>query len=359
MSSMIGNRLKLSIFGESHGRAIGCVVDGLPAGEWIDAGQLMQQMRRRAPGQDPAATARKEEDIPRILSGVMDGVTTGAPVCCVIDNQDPHSADYAALADTPRPGHADYPAAVRYDGFADMRGGGHFSGRLTAPMVFAGALCRQILRSRGVVVGGHLAQIAGIDDTPIDPMTVTGAQLEELSAQPFPLLCPAHEKTMRAAIAQAAAAQDSVGGILEVAATGMPCGVGNPIFDGIENRLAALFFGIPGVKGVSFGDGFALAGMRGSEANDPYQMHDGRIVTESNHNGGLLGGLTNGMPITARLAVKPTPSIGREQRTVSLEKGENTTIRITGRHDPCIALRALPVAEALMAFGLLDVLLEG
>lgn len=359
MSSMIGSRLKLSVFGESHGRSIGCVIDGLPAGEWIDAEALMAQMRRRAPGKDPNTTKRNEADIPKIMSGVSDGVTTGAPLAMIIENTDTRSGDYDNLKDVPRPGHADYPAAVRYDGFADMRGSGHFSGRLTAPIVFAGSICRQILRSRGIVVGGHLAQIAGIDDTPFDPMTITGAQLEQLGEMAFPLICPEHEKQMRDAISAAAKDGDSVGGILEIAATGMPCGIGNPMFGGMENRLAALFFGIPAVKGVSFGDGFALAGMRGSQANDPYRMHDGRVVTTSNHNGGILGGLTNGMPITARLAIKPTPSIAKEQLSVSLEKGEDATLSVRGRHDPCIALRALPVAEAAMAFGLLDVLLEG
>lgn len=356
MGSVIGQRIKVSIFGESHGEAIGCVIDGLPSGCPIDMEQVALQMARRAPGRDATATPRKESDIPHILSGMLDGKTTGAPLCMVIQNQTPRSGDYANLLTCPRPGHADYTGYVRYNGQNDIRGGGHFSGRLTAPLTFAGAVCRQILKQKGITVGGHIAAIAGIEDKPLDGVNVTAEELDALSAIPFSLCDPTVEGAMRQAVEDARLQGDSVGGVIEVAAVGLPAGWGSPMFDGIENRLAPILFGIPAVKGVEFGDGFALSAMRGSEANDPFQYaDDGRVVTTANHNGGILGGITTGMPLTVRVAIKPTPSIAMEQDTVDLATGENTRLTIHGRHDPCIVPRALPVVEAALSIGLLDI----
>lgn len=357
MSSIIGNQLRLSIFGESHGEAIGCVLDGLPAGERLDMEEIRVQMARRAPGRDRTATTRLESDTPHILSGILEGRTTGAPLAMVIQNENQRSSDYGNLSALPRPGHADYTGHLRYNGYNDVRGGGHFSGRLTAPLVFAGAVCRQILRRRGVTVGGHILRIADAWDDAFDPVNVTAEQLEALSARPFSLLREKAEPAMRNAVEAARMAADSVGGVIEAAAVGLPAGLGSPMFQGVENQLAPLLFGIPAVKGVEFGDGFALAGMRGSEANDPMTYTaDGRVVTRTNHNGGILGGITTGMPLLVRAVIKPTASIGQPQQTVDLVTGRDAELIIKGRHDPCIVPRALPVVEAALAVGLLDIL---
>ncbi len=357
MSSMIGNRVRLSIFGESHGEAIGCVLDGLPAGEALDMEEIALQMARRAPGRDRTATARLESDTPHVLSGLLNGRTTGAPLAMVIANENQRSGDYGNLQALPRPGHADYTGHLRYNGYNDVRGGGHFSGRLTAPLVFAGAVCRQILRRRGIAVGGHILRIADAWDDALDPVGVSAEQLEALAARPFSLLREKAEPAMRNAVEAARMAADSVGGIIEAAAVGLPAGLGSPMFGGVENRLAPLLFGIPAVKGVEFGEGFGFAGLRGSEANDPMTYDSrGRVVTTSNHNGGILGGITSGMPLLVRVAVKPTASIGQPQRTVDLVSGKDADLVIKGRHDPCIVPRALPVVEAALAFGLLDLL---
>lgn len=363
MSSETGTALHLSIFGESHGPAIGCVLDGLPAGEALDLEEIRLQMARRAPGRDQTSTQRVESDTPQILSGTLAGPdgaprTTGAPLAMVIANENQRSGDYGNLSVLPRPGHADYTGHIRYGGFNDIRGGGHFSGRLTASLVFAGAVCKQLLRRRGIAVGGHIYRIAGVDDTPFDPVSLTAEQLEALSAVPFSLLNKKAEPFMRSAVEEARLAADSVGGIVEAAAVGLPAGMGSPMFDGVENRLAALLFGIPAVKGVEFGDGFGIAALRGSQANDCMQTSGEGYTCMTNHNGGILGGITNGMPLILRAAVKPTASIGQPQPTVNLSTGENDTLIIKGRHDPCIVPRALPVVESALAFGLLDLLLE-
>ena len=358
MSSEFGNLLKISVFGQSHGKAIGVVVDGLPAGEAIDLEELDCFLDRRRTGKNRLSTARKESDVPVFLSGLENGVTCGAPLCAVIENSDQHSSDYRELRDKPRPGHADYTAYVKWKGQADMRGGGHFSGRLTAPLCVAGGIAKQILARRGVYVGAHLWSVGTERDTPF-PLRPTRELFESVAAKPFPVLDDQAGERMQALILEARQNLDSVGGVIECAATGMPAGLGDPMFGGVENRLAAALFGIPAVKGVEFGDGFASARAHGSENNDPFAEEDGHVVTETNHAGGILGGITNGMPIVLRTAVKPTASISRPQRTVSLSAGENTDLVIHGRHDPCIAHRAVPVVEAVTAAVLLDLLLEG
>ena len=358
MSSEFGNLVRVSVFGQSHGRAIGVVVDGLPAGEAVDREELQRFLDRRRPGGSPLSTARRETDVPEFLSGLEDGRTCGAPLCAVIQNADQHSKDYGGLQDKPRPGHADYTAWAKWGGQADMRGGGHFSGRLTAPLCVAGGIAKQILARRGVFVGAHLAAVAGIPDQPF-PLRPTAALFEEIAARPFPVLDEAAGERMRSAILEAKNGLDSVGGVIECAATGLPAGLGEPMFGGVENRLSAALFGIPAVKGVEFGEGFRAAGLRGSENNDPFTVEDGQIRAESNRAGGILGGITTGMPLVLRAAVKPTPSIGRPQKTVRLSAMEDTDLTIHGRHDPCVAHRAVPVVEAVAAAVLLDMLLEG
>ena len=358
MSSEFGNILRVSVFGQSHGKAIGVVVDGLPAGEEIDGLELQRFLDRRRPGTGPLSTARKETDVPEFLSGLEGGKTCGAPLCAVIKNADQHSKDYGELADKPRPGHADFTAWAKWGGHADMRGGGHFSGRLTAPLCVAGGIAKQILARRGIFVGAHLASVAGICDRPF-PLYPTAALFSEIAAKPFPVLDGEAGERMRAAILDAKNDLDSVGGVIECAATGLPPGLGEPMFGGVENRLAAALFGIPAVKGVEFGEGFRAAELRGSENNDPFTLEDGEIRAETNRAGGILGGITTGMPLVLRAAVKPTPSIGRPQKTVRLSAMEAAELAIHGRHDPCVAHRAVPVMEAVTAAVLLDMLLEG
>lgn len=358
MSSEFGNILRVSVFGQSHGKAVGVVVDGLPAGEAIDLEELQRFLDRRRPGTGPLSTTRKETDVPEFLSGLEGGKTCGAPLCAVIKNADQHSKDYGELADKPRPGHADFTAWAKWGGHADMRGGGHFSGRLTAPLCVAGGIAKQILARRGIFVGAHLASVAGICDRPF-PLHPTAALFEEVAAKPFPVLDEAAGERMRAAILEAKNDLDSVGGVIECAAAGLPAGLGEPMFGGVENRLAAALFGIPAVKGVEFGEGFRAAELRGSENNDPFTVEDGEIRAETNRAGGILGGITTGMPLVLRAAVKPTPSIGRPQKTVRLSAMEAAELTVHGRHDPCVAHRAVPVVEAVTAAVLLDMLLEG
>lgn len=358
MSSEFGTIIRVSVFGQSHGKAIGVVVDGLPAGEEIDGAELQRFLDRRRPGTGPLSTARKETDVPEFLSGLEGGKTCGAPLCAVIKNADQHSRDYGELADKPRPGHADFTAWAKWGGHADMRGGGHFSGRLTAPLCVAGGIAKQILARRGIFVGAHLASVAGICDRPF-PLYPTAALFEEVAAKPFPVLDGEAGERMCAAILEAKNDLDSVGGVIECAATGLPPGLGEPMFGGVENCLAAALFGIPAVKGVEFGEGFRAAELRGSENNDPFTLEDGKIRAETNRAGGILGGITTGMPLVLRAAVKPTPSIGKAQKTVRLSRLEAAELTVHGRHDPCVAHRAVPVVEAVTAAVLLDMLLEG
>ena len=358
MSSEFGSLLKISVFGQSHGRAIGVVVDGLPAGEAIDLEELNAFLARRKPGKSHLSTARREADAPVFLSGLENGVTCGAPLCAVIENGDQHSSDYDALRDKPRPGHADYTAFVKWGGQADMRGGGHFSGRLTAPLCIAGGICKQMLARRGIWVGAHIAAIGGIWDRAYDPVALSREDLLAPGRTRFSVLAPEAGERMQAAIAAAKADRDSLGGIIECGVVGLPAGLGDPMLDGMENRIARLAFAIPAVKGVEFGAGFGVAALRGSQNNDPFYMDGGQVKTRTNHAGGILGGITNGMPLVFRVAVKPTPSIAQPQDSVSLSRGENTTLEIHGRHDPCIVPRAVPCVEAAAAIAVCDALLE-
>ena len=356
MSSEFGKNLHVSIFGESHGPAVGVVVNGFPAGESVDLDALRAFLARRAPGNSPLTTARKEADLPEFLSGIKDDVLTGMPFAAIIRNTNQRSGDYHGFEDTPRPSHADYTARVKWNGAADMRGGGHFSGRLTAPLCAAGGIALQILARKGIFIGAHLSKIGTAEDAAFS-LYPTAELFTAISSRQLPVLDPEKGAEMEALIRNAAQEGDSIGGVIECAAIGLPAGLGDPMFDGIENRLAQVLFGIPGVKGVEFGAGFSCAEMKGSEHNDPFVICDGEVRTLTNHSGGIQGGISNGMPITFRIAMKPTASMAKTQRTVSLPGMEETELEIHGRHDPCIAVRAVPVAEAASALVLLDLLL--
>ena len=355
MSSEFGKILKVSVFGQSHGTAIGVNIDGLPAGEAIDLEELQAFLDRRKPGKSPLSTARQEADTPEFLSGLENGKPCGAPLCAVIRNRDQRSGDYQELLEKPRPGHADYTAWVKWGGHADMRGGGHFSGRLTAPLCIAGGIAKQILARRGVYVGAHLHTIGGLTDL-FFPEEPTPELFQEVAQKPFPVLDDHTGELMQDVILQAKKELDSVGGIIECAATGVPAGLGEPMFGGVENRLAAALFGIPAVKGVEFGSAFREAALRGSQNNDPFVIRDGQIRTDGNNAGGILGGITTGMPIVLRTDIKPTPSIGRRQFTVNLAARENAELELSGRHDPCVVHRAVPVLEAAAALAACELL---
>ena len=357
MSSVIGDKIKLSIFGESHGEAIGCVIDGLPAGIKIDMNAVYKDMQRRAPGKDKTATPRLEKDIPHILSGTLDNVTTGAPLAMVIENTNTKSGDYSNLMTVPRPGHSDYPAYVKYGGNNDIRGGGHFSGRLTAPLVFAGSVAKQILSQMGVTIGAHIKQIGSVCDALLDLNKTDKSLLDTLSSSTFSLIDETKEQAMRDEIEKARLSLDSVGGIIECFAVGLPVGLGGNMFDTVEGKLASILFGVPAVKGVEFGIGFGFADKRASEVNDQYEIKNGRVATLSNNNGGVLGGMTDGAPLSVSVAIKPTPSIAKKQKSVNLLTMENAELEIHGRHDPCIVVRAVPVIECAVALGLLDLMM--
>lgn len=353
MSSTYGDNLKLSIFGQSHGAGIGMTLDGIPAGLPVDTEKLQAFLNRRAPGQNDWSTPRREEDRPEFLSGILDGFTCGAPIAAVIYNRNTRSGDYANLKDCPRPGHADYTAQVKYGGFQDASGGGHFSGRLTAPLCIAGGLCLQWLEALGIRIGAHICQIAGAADRSFDPVT---PQLDEIRSD-FPVLDIKSGEAIRQCIAEARALGDSVGGSIECAISGLPAGIGEPMFGGMESRIAQIVYGIPAVKAVEFGIGASAGYMRGSQCNDGYTLENGKIVTLSNRAGGILGGITNGMPVLFSVTVKPTPSISIPQQTVNLKTGEITTLEVKGRHDPCIVPRAVPVVEAAAAIAVYDMIL--
>ena len=350
MSSSYGENIRVTIFGQSHSPAVGVTIEGLPAGEELDRDALRRFLSRRAPGQNAWSTARREADEPEFVSGLSGNVTCGAPITALIRNTDTRSKDYSLLARLPRPGHADYTAFVKYGEHRDYAGGGHFSGRLTAPLCLAGGICLQLLAREGIGVISRIAQIGPVYDR--------GELRASTAEKDFPVVDDAKGEEMRAVIAAAKAEGDSVGGVVECAVLGLPAGLGDPMFDGMENRIARIVFGIPAVKGLEFGAGFGLAALRGSEANDAFTVRGGRIVTETNRCGGILGGITDGMPLVFRAAFKPTPSIAKEQRSVDLETLEEKTIVIEGRHDPCIVPRAVPAVEAAAAIAVYDALLE-
>lgn len=354
MSSTYGENLKLSIFGQSHGPAIGMTLDGIPAGLPVDLDRLQTFLNRRAPGQGDYATPRKEGDQPEFLSGILDGFTCGAPIAAVIRNTNTRSGDYSNLKSCPRPGHADYTAQVKYGGFQDAAGGGHFSGRLTAPLCIAGGLCLQWLEDMGIRVKARILSI-GPDcrDTPLDPCH---PQLDVIGSD-FPVVSREAGNRMRETIRQAKAAGDSLGGMVECFLTGLPAGLGEPMFGGVESRIASIVYGIPAVKSVSFGIGAQAAYLKGSECNDPYGFEGEKVVTLTNHAGGILGGITNGMPVIFTAAIKPTPSIAQPQQSVDLKTGMNATLEVKGRHDPCIVPRAVPVVEAAAAIAVYDMIL--
>ncbi len=359
MTATFGEKIKFTIFGESHGLAIGCVIDGLPPGTELNLEAVKAEMQRRAPGKSRLATARQEKDAFVIQSGFFEGRATGTPMCVLIPNSDQHSGDYSKLQNVVRPGHADYSGKVKYHGFNDYRGGGHFSGRLTAPLVFMGAVAKQILAKRGVSIGAHIAAVAGVKDKPFNPLGERAELFTELVQKAFPVLDDAAGEAMQQKILTAKAECDSVGGVIECMAINMPAGVGSPFFDSLESRLAHALFSVPAVKGIEFGKGFALTEMHGSEANDQMHYEDGKVKTYTNNNGGITGGITNGMPVLLRVAIKPTPSIAKAQKTVDLSTKTDTELAIAGRHDPCIVQRAVPVIEGVTAWVLLDMLLAG
>ncbi len=349
-----GRNIKISIFGESHGAAIGITVDGIRPGMKVDTDFIAREMRRRAPGRNRFSTKRSEADEVEILSGVFDGYTSGTPICGIIRNGDTRSADYEK--DLMRPGHADYTAYVKYGEHRDFRGGGHFSGRITAPLVFAGALAKQQLAERGITVGSHIKRIGGVCEKSFLDLDLSKELIVGLSEKEFPVTDDAAGERMMAEIDAAAKNGDSVGGIIECVVLGTEAGYGNPFFESAESVISSLMFSVPAVKGIEFGRGFELSEMRGSEANDAFFADGDRISTKTNSNGGINGGITNGMPIIFSAAIKPTPSISKEQDTVDISKGENAKIAIKGRHDPCIVQRAAVVAEACAALAVLELL---
>ena len=352
MSSIFnGSILRLSIFGQSHSDAIGMTLDGLPAGIPVDPDRLQRFLNRRAPGLNDWSTPRREEDRPEFLCGLKNGITCGAPLTALIRNHNTRGKDYESLRVIPRPGHADYTARVKYRGFQDYHGGGHFSGRLTAPFCIAGGILLQWLEQQGITVNARILRIGSVtDDAPF---------LSSVAEKVFPVVSDEAAQHMQKLISEARSEGDSVGGIVECVVRGVPAGLGDPIFDGVENRIAQLMFAVPAVKGIEFGAGFAAAGLRGSENNDEFYVQDGRVRTFTNHAGGILGGISNGEEIVFRAAFKPTPSIAKPQRSVNLETMEPETLEITGRHDPCIVPRAVPGVEAVAAVALSDLLLGG
>ena len=354
MSSTYGENLKLSIFGQSHGPAIGMTLDGIPAGLPVDFEKLQAFLNRRAPGQNDWSTPRKEEDKPEFLAGILDGYTCGAPIAAVIHNTNTRSKDYSNLHDVPRPGHADYTAQIKYGGFQDVAGGGHFSGRLTAPLCIAGGLCKQWLEEMGIRIGARIESIGDIVDD-YDPDALD-PELNRISPD-FPVYTPSVGERMRKKIAEARSNGDSVGGIIQCFIDGVPAGLGEPMFGGVESKIAQIVYGIPAVKSLEFGSGTLSAWQLGSSNNDQFFNAGNKVKTTTNHCGGILGGITNGMPVVFSVAIKPTPSIGKQQKSVNLKTMEEVTLEIKGRHDPCIVPRAVPVVEAAAAIAIYDLIL--
>lgn len=357
MSSNFGINLKISIFGQSHSEGLGVVIDGLPAGKKVDIDEIERFLVRRAPGQSELSTARKEADKSRILSGIVKGKTCGAPLCAVFENTDAHSADYDIISDIPRPSHADYPAYVKYGGNNDIRGGGHFSARLTLPLCFAGAVCIGLLRESGIEVAAHIASIGDVFDEGFDAVNISKKDIEKLRNKENPVLSNELFEKMTKIILDAKKSGDSVGGSVECCVLGLPVGLGEPIFDGLENRISSSVFAIPAVKSIEFGEGIKCSSMLGSQYNDEFYYDGDEVKTRTNRHGGILGGLSSGMPLIFRVAFKPTPSIAKEQNSVKLSTKQNEKLVIQGRHDPCVVLRAVPCVEAAAAIAIYDLLL--
>lgn len=356
MKNTFGNHLTVTLFGESHGKAIGAVIDGLPPGVKIDY-ELMADMMEKRKAAGTISTGRREEDIPEFVSGIKDGYTEGTPVAFFIQNKNQNSSDYNELKDIARPGHADYAGHIKYRGYEDASGGGHFSGRLTAPIVAAGSICMHMLNTKGIRIGTHIAKLKDIEDRPFDEENLS-SDLDILDQRRFAALDEKKGEAMIALINAAREDQNSVGGILDTAVIGLEAGIGEPEFDSVESELSHAMFSIPAVKGIEFGSGFEFADLYGSEANDSFVLKNGKIVTATNHNGGINGGITNGMPIRFRTVIKPTPSISRKQQTVDYVQKKEKSIEIHGRHDPAIIHRARIVVDAMTAITLTDLLLE-
>ena len=354
MSGTWGKNIRYSIFGESHGNGIGIIIDGLPAGIKLDFDFIQKEMARRAPGSTNLGTPRKEADIPEIMSGYFNEHTTGTPLCAVIRNTNTQSKDYSNLKDAVRPGHADYSGRIKYGNFNDHRGGGHFSARVTAGIVFAGAIAKQILMQKNIDIVSHVYSIHNIVDVKFDKTAIDKSLVEDLKSQAFPVISKDKSELMQQAILKAKEEENSVGGIIECAILNMPAGIGEPFFDSLESTLSHLLFSVPAVKALEFGEGFDIASMKGSEANDAYYYDNGVVKTHTNNNGGILGGISNGMPIVFRCAMKPTASISIEQDSINMETCENVKLTVKGRHDPCIVPRALPVIESVSAMAVLE-----
>lgn len=358
MGSTYGENLKFTIFGQSHGPAIGVTVEGLPAGFSIDMDELSNFLVRRAPGLSPLSTGRKEQDAPRFISGLVGNVTCGVPLTAIIPNNNTRPEDYDKILDCPRPGHADFTGRMKYGGFEDIAGGGHFSGRLTAPLCIVGGICKQLLAKQGVTIAAHMQSIAHVQDVKFDPVNVNEDELRSLLCSSFPVLNQDAAEEMKKVILEASSQGNSVGGVIECATVGLPAGWGDPMFGGLENRISQAVFAIPAVRGIEFGTGFAAASMPGSQHNDPYYMDGEDIKTCTNNHGGILGGISSSMPLIFRTAIKPTASIALEQQTVSFSQHKAVSMKIVGRHDPCIVPRAVPCIEAAAAVALYDAFLE-
>lgn len=354
MSYSFGDKVKVTIFGQSHSEEIGVIVDGIPPGIRLDEEKILKFMERRAPGRNKISTPRKEADIPLIVSGVVDGVTCGAPMCAVIKNTDVRSKDYSDLKSVPRPGHADYTAYIKYNGNNDIRGGGQFSGRMTAPMCFAGAVIMQLLESKGIYIGGRIASIKNIKDADLDPVSISKETLMGIKEKKFPVFSDEMGEKMIQEIGNTSKMGDSVGGCIECFVLGMPKGIGGPLYEGLEGIISQSVFAVPAVKGIEFGAGFESTTMYGSENNDSFFAENGEVKTKTNNHGGILGGISSGMPISVRVAIKPTPSISKSQMSVNLDTMENQRLEISGRHDPCIVHRALPAIEASIAIAIIN-----
>ena len=354
----IGDKIRVTIFGQSHAEAIGTVIDGLPAGMEINMDKISRFMQRRMPGKNRYSTARKESDFPEIISGVVNGKTCGAPVCAVIKNSDTKSGDYDNLRYVPRPGHADYAAYMKYGGNNDIRGGGQFSGRMTAPLCFAGAVCMQLLEEKGISIGAHIERIHGVCDERFDAVKVSAEQLKIISGKEFPVISDEISEKMKAEIEKARMDCDSVGGIIECAVVGLEPGAGGALFSGMEGAISRAIFAIPAVKGIEFGAGFEASEMYGSENNDSFYFDGDTVKTTANNHGGILGGISSGMPVIFRAAIKPTPSIAKEQQSVNLRTKTAEMLTVKGRHDPCIVPRAVPCVEAAAAIAIINILGE-